>query len=52
MTWPKIILIAWFALGALVTIAQIGKPRRPLEPAAAVATTVAAAGIIALVVIA
>jgi hypothetical protein len=52
MTWPKIVLVAWLALGALMTIGRIGKARQPITPTEAVATVVATAAMVALLVIA
>ena len=50
MTWPKIVLIAWIALSALVTIATIGKPRKTMTPDVAVGAVIIDAILIALVV--
>lgn len=36
MTWFDYILLAWWALGSLLVIGQIGKPRKTLEPSTAV----------------
>lgn len=52
MTWPKIVLLIWIVLSALTVIGQIGKPRKPTTPEAAVATTLLLAGLCWLVVIA
>lgn len=35
MTWFDYLLIAWWALGAFMTIATVGKPRKPIDPLAA-----------------
>lgn len=32
MTWFGWLLITWWGLTALMTVSQIGKPRKPLEP--------------------
>ncbi len=40
MTWPKYVLIALNALSALVSVSQIGKPRKPLEASTAVGVIV------------
>lgn len=31
LTWPKIVLLAFFALAALASVTQVGKVRRPLS---------------------
>ena len=38
MTWFDWTLVAWLALGALASVALVGKPRKPLTPGVAVAT--------------
>ena len=35
MNVPTIILLVWFALSALVTVATVGKPREPMSPGSA-----------------
>jgi hypothetical protein len=40
MTWFDWILVAWLTLGVVLTIALIGKPRKPITPGVAVATLV------------
>lgn len=50
MTWPKIVLLAFYALGILTTIATIGKPRKPMEPAVA-AIAVFITGVLAWLVV-
>ncbi|MCL2089871.1 MAG: hypothetical protein FWH11_01375 [Micrococcales bacterium] len=52
MTWPKIVLLAWYAVAAVVSIAQIGKDRRPTTPGGTAIAVVLMAGIATLVVIA
>ncbi|GMA26161.1 hypothetical protein GCM10025864_39200 [Luteimicrobium album] len=52
MTWPKIVLLAWFAFSALVTIATIGKPRKPTTPGVATGSIVILGVVVWLVVIA
>lgn len=52
LTWPKMVLLALFVLLALTNIAQIGKPRRPLEPGAVVIATVLQGVICWLIIIA
>lgn len=52
MSWPQIVLIAWFALGALLIIANVGKQRTPGTPGAAAVSVVITAGLIWLVTIA
>jgi hypothetical protein len=47
----KWFIVAWFAYGALVTIGQIGKPRKPLQPAVAVVAALIATGLIVLVIV-
>ena len=47
----KWIIIGWIALGALMTIANIGKPRKPLEPGqVAVMSLINAAFITAVII--
>ena len=50
MTWPKIVLLAFYALSALITVSQIGKPRKPLEPSTA-AVMLAVSGVFAWLVV-
>jgi hypothetical protein len=52
MTWPKIVLLAFYALSAILTVTQIGKPRKPLQPGTAAATLVVTGLFAWLVVIA
>lgn len=40
MTWFDWVLVSLFAIGALFTISMIGKPRKPIDHATAVMTTV------------
>lgn len=47
MTWIDYVLIGWIALGALLTVGQIGKPRKPTTPDIAVSVPVIDAAIIA-----
>jgi len=49
VTWVFWFLIGWFALSPLVTIALIGRPRKPLGPVDGVASLIIAAGLISLV---
>lgn len=46
MTWPRIVLLVWFALAALANVAAIGRKRDPITPRDA------AAGLIHLAVLA
>jgi hypothetical protein len=50
MTWQKIVLIVWLALGALVTILAVGRKREPITPAMAAIVALLDVGLIALVV--
>lgn len=50
MTWPKWILLAFFALSVLSTVATIGKPRNATTPGLAVVSIVLTAVLAALVV--
>ena len=52
MTWPKIILLAWYALSLLTTIATVGKPKKPTTPGIATAVVVVLGILAWLVVIA
>jgi len=52
MGWPKYILIAWLVLGALLTIAHVGKKREPMTAGTAALSTVFTAGLVWLVVLA
>ena len=52
MTWPKIVLLAFYAAGILVTISTIGKPRKPMEPGAAAIAVLITGALAWLVVIA
>ncbi len=36
MTWFDYTLLAWWAIGSLLVVGQIGKPRKPLEPSTVV----------------
>lgn len=36
MRWEAWVLAAWIVLGLLLMIGQIGKPRKPIEPATCV----------------
>ena len=40
MNWPKIALLAYLTLGALLTVAQVGKPREPITPGVATLTLI------------
>lgn len=52
MSWPQVVVIAYLALGTLLTVAKVGKPQEPVSPATAVLTVLIAAGLIWLVTIA
>ena len=52
MNWPKIILIGYLALGVLMAIAQVGKPRKPTTGGVVALATVFTAAVAFLVVIA
>ncbi|GMA26176.1 hypothetical protein GCM10025864_39350 [Luteimicrobium album] len=52
MTWPKIVLLAWFALGALMTVATVGKQKKPTTPGTAAVSLVLVGLVAWLVVIA
>jgi hypothetical protein len=40
MTWQKWVVAGYIALSALITIAQVGKHRKPIEPSVAAIATV------------
>lgn len=52
MTWPKYVLLVWFALASLATISTIGKERRPITPGAGALTLVMTGVLATLVVLA
>ena len=52
MTWPKLVLLAWYALSFAATLTMIGRERRPLTAGQAALMFVVLLGICALVVIA
>lgn len=52
MTWPKILLLAFYAYTSIVVVANIGKPRKPTTPGVAVGALVIAGGLATLVVLA
>lgn len=52
MTWQKWALVAWFTLGTIVSVASVGKPRKPLTAEAVAWSLPVTLGIIALVVLA
>jgi hypothetical protein len=52
MTWPKYVLLALYAASAILTVAWIGKPRKPTTPGVAALTLVFSAMLAWLVVIA
>lgn len=47
----KWIIISMFAIGALASIAMIGKERKPTTPAAAIGSVIASCAYIALILI-
>jgi hypothetical protein len=51
MHWTLWIVVGWVALGALLTITQVGKIRPPTTPGVAALTVVFSAVLIALVLI-
>ena len=51
LTWPKVVLIAWYIFGLAVAGYMIGKPRKPLDGggvAAYIAFTVAICALVAV----
>lgn len=50
MTWQQWTVCALLAWGSLLTIANIGKPRKPIDPSLAVAVLILNGALIALVV--
>lgn len=46
MNWFGWTLVAWWTTAALITVSQIGKPRKPLQPSAAVVGIVIAVALI------
>lgn len=50
MNWQKWALIAWLTFGAIVSVTQIGKPKKPTTPGVAAISLVLTLGVIALVV--
>lgn len=47
----KWLIVAFLSYGALSTVASVGKPRKPLEPAVAVLTVVFTGAIVAGILI-
>lgn len=45
MTWILWIVVAWLVFGTVVSVTQVGKPRKPLDPGVA-ATGVVIQGLI------
>ena len=52
MKYALLVIAAWLTLGALLTIHEIGKPRKPLTSAVAVLTVVVVAAETIILVIA
>lgn len=52
MSWPKYVLLAFQALGVLLTVGQIGKVRKPLTPNIAAVSLIVSGVVAWLVVIA
>ena len=52
MNWAKFIIIAFEVVGALITVAHVGKPRDAITGGVAVLTLIFTAALIWLVVIA
>jgi hypothetical protein len=52
MSVYKIILLAWFAFGAIMSVALIGKDRKPTTPSQVAIQLVLIAGVCTLVVLA
>ena len=52
MTWEKWAIIGFLALGALIGVANIGKPRNPTDATTAVIHLLLTAGLCVLVVFA
>lgn len=50
MSWQKWTLIALYVVSALLTVATIGRPRKPLEAGTAVAVLIIDALLVLLVV--
>lgn len=46
MIWVKLAMTAWFTLGVVVTIRDIGKPRKPISSGIATASAITTALII------
>lgn len=44
-------LFAWLVLGALITIGQVGKERKPIEPAQAVGSVIITACLCVILVV-
>lgn len=51
MNWLDYLLVSWFALGTLLTIYLIGKPRKSITSGDATAVTAINAALIVLVVL-
>lgn len=43
MTWFGWVVVAWWAISVLMVVANVGKPRKPIEPATAVVAVIVAA---------
>ena len=50
MSWEKWVLIGLFAYSTLVTIGQIGKPRKAVDPRLVITVVLVNAGLAALVI--
>lgn len=50
MTWQLWIIVGWFVLAGLFAIGSVGKPRKTVEPSAAVFAVLISAALIALVI--
>lgn len=47
----KFFIVGWLALGAMLSIATVGKPRKPLTPGTAAVSVALTAGLIVLIVL-
>ena len=52
MSWPKWVILSWYALSMLVIIAKIGKERKPITPPEAALSLIFTGALAWLVVIA
>lgn len=52
LTWPKLIIIGFYAVSLVSTILIIGKPRSPITPVSALFSLIVITGMVALILIA